>query len=122
MKLRLLATATLVALALTAGTVAAQDVTSEKGKLSYALGYKTGIDIAQLVKSGEQIDIATLIKAMQDASGGKQPAVAAEQLQAAIDNMQRREMARAKAEFDKIAPTTRPRAKPSWPATRLRPA
>ena len=103
MKLRLLAAATLAALAFAAGTAAAQDTTSEKGKLSYALGYSTGQDIARMVKRGEQADMATLIKAMQDAAAGKEPAVAGEQLQAAIDNMQRREMARAKAEFDKLS-------------------
>ena len=103
MKLRLLAAATLAALALTAGTVAAQDTTSDKGKLSYALGYSTGQDIARMVKRGEQVDMATMIKAMQDAAAGKEPAVARDQLQAAVDNMQRREMARAKAEFDKVS-------------------
>ena len=103
MNLRLLAAATLAALALTAGTVAAQDTTSEKGKLSYALGYSTGQDIARMTKRGEQVDIATLIKAMQDAAAGKEPVVPRDQLQAAVDNMQRRELARAKAEFEKVS-------------------
>jgi len=103
MKSRPFAMATLATLALTAGTASAQDATSETGKLSYALGYKTGMDIAQLRTSGEQIDLDTLVRAIQDAAAGKEPAVSTEQLQAAIDNMQRREMARAKAEFDKVA-------------------
>ena len=41
MKLRLLAAA-LAATTLVAGTAAAQDTSSEKGKLSYAIGYNTG--------------------------------------------------------------------------------
>jgi len=86
-----------------AGTSAAQDTTSDKGKLSYALGYSTGKDIAQLTQGGEQVDMATLIKALQDAAAGKSPAVPPDQLQAAIDNMQRRQMARAKAEFERVA-------------------
>ena len=86
-----------------AGTSAAQDTSSDKGKLSYALGYATGKDIAQLVQSGEQVDMATLVKAMQDAAAGKSPAVPPDQLQAAIDNMQRRQVARSKAEFERVA-------------------
>ncbi len=103
MKLRLLVAATLAALTLTAGVVAAQDTTSEKGKLSYALGYKTGIDIARLQARGEQVDINTVIKALQDAVAKKDPAVPAEQLGASIESMQKRLAAKAKAEFDKMA-------------------
>ncbi|TXI49751.1 MAG: FKBP-type peptidyl-prolyl cis-trans isomerase [Lysobacter sp.] len=103
MKLRLLVAATLAALTLTVGTVGAQDTTSEKGKLSYAIGFKTGIDIARLQARGEQIDIATVIKALQDAVAKKDPAVPAEQLGQSIENMQKRLAAKAKAEFDKLA-------------------
>ncbi len=103
MKLRLLAVATLVALTLTAGAAMAQDTTSEKGKLSYAIGYKTGIDVARLIARGEQVDINTVIKAMQDAVGKKEPTVAAEQLGQAIEDMQKRQVAKAKTEFDKLA-------------------
>ncbi|MBP6749215.1 MAG: FKBP-type peptidyl-prolyl cis-trans isomerase [Xanthomonadaceae bacterium] len=103
MKLRLLVAATLAALTLTAGAVSAQDTTSEKGKLSYAIGFKTGIDIARLQARGEQIDVATVIKALQDAVAKKDPAVPAEQLGQSIENMQKRLSAKAKAEFDKLA-------------------
>ena len=85
------------------GTANAQDTTSDRGKLSYALGYSTGQDIARMLKRGEQFDMATFMKAVEDAAAGKEPAVPREQLQAAVDNMQRRELARAKAEFDKVA-------------------
>ena len=103
MKLRLLVAATLAALTLTAGAVSAQDTTSEKGKLSYAIGYKTGIDIARLQARGEQVDVNTVIKALQDAVAKKDPAVPAEQLGQSIENMQKRLAAKAKAEFDKMA-------------------
>jgi peptidylprolyl isomerase len=99
----LLVAATLAALTLTAGAVSAQDTTSEKGKLSYAIGYKTGIDIARLQARGEQVDINTVIKALQDAVAKKDPAVPAEQLGQSIENMQKRLAAKAKAEFDKMA-------------------
>jgi peptidylprolyl isomerase len=103
MKLRLLAAATLAALALTAGVASAQDTTSEKGKLSYAIGYKTGIDIARLQARGEQVDINTVIKALQDAVAKKDPTVPAEQLGQSIESMQKRLAAKAKVEFDKMA-------------------
>ncbi|MCX7041404.1 MAG: FKBP-type peptidyl-prolyl cis-trans isomerase [Gammaproteobacteria bacterium] len=103
MKLRLLAAATIAALALTAGAASAQDTTSEKGKLSYALGYRAGLDIARVVSSGEQLDMATVTKAFQDASGRKDPAVSSELLAAAMQGLQNRMSAKAKAEMEKRA-------------------
>ncbi len=103
MKLRLLAAATLAALVLTAGAASAQDTTSEKGKVSYALGYRAGLDIARVIGSGEQLDMATVMKAFQDATGRKDPAVAPEQLGAAMQGLQGRMVAKAKAEMEKRA-------------------
>ena len=62
MKLRLLAAA-VAALTLTAGIAGAQDLNSEKGKLSYAFGYDFARNLAE---SGEQIDTAAVVKAVQD--------------------------------------------------------
>jgi peptidylprolyl isomerase len=103
MKLRLLAAATVAALALTAGVASAQDITSDKGKVSYALGYRAGLDIARVIASGEQIDMATVTKAFQDATGRKDPAVAPEQLGAAMQALQGRMVAKAKAALEKRA-------------------
>jgi peptidylprolyl isomerase len=103
MKLRLLAAATLAALALTAGAASAQDTTSDKGKVSYALGYRAGLDIARVIGSGEPIDMATVMKAFQDATSRKDPAVAPEQLGAAMQGLQGRMVAKAKAEMEKRA-------------------
>lgn len=103
MKLRLLAAATLAALALTAGAASAQDTTSEKGKVSYALGYRAGLDIARVIGSGEQLDMATVMKAFQDATGRKDPAVSPEVLGPAMQALQGRMVARAKAELEKRA-------------------
>jgi peptidylprolyl isomerase len=103
MPLRTLALVTVAVIALDLSTAAAQDVTSDKGKLSCAIGYKTGIDIARLIERGEQADIASIIKGLQDAAAKRDPAVPAEQLAQSMDNMQRRLAARAKAEFEKLA-------------------
>jgi peptidylprolyl isomerase len=103
MKLRLLAAATFAALALTAGAASAQDTTSDKGKVSYALGYRAGMDIARVIGSGEPIDMATVMKAFQDATSRKDPAVAPEQLGAAMQGLQGRMVAKAKAALEKRA-------------------
>jgi peptidylprolyl isomerase len=103
MKLRLLAVATFAALALTAGTASAQDTTSEKGKVSYALGYRAGLDIARVLGSGEQLDMATVMKAFQDATARKDPAVTPELLGAAMQGLQGRMVAKAKVEMEKRA-------------------
>lgn len=99
MKLRLLAVA-LTALTLTAGAAGAQETSSEKGKLSYAIGYDLG---RNLIESGEQIDVATVTKAIQDGYSKKQPTVPVEQLRTSVESMQKRQVAKAKTAFDKAS-------------------
>lgn len=99
MKLRLIAAA-VAALALTAGNAVAQDTSSEKGKLSYALGYDLG---RNAVESGEQVDVNTIVKGLQDGYGKKPPSVPVDQLRTAVQNMQKRQQDKAKAEWDKAA-------------------
>ncbi|HYG05187.1 MAG TPA: FKBP-type peptidyl-prolyl cis-trans isomerase [Stenotrophomonas sp.] len=104
MKFRSIAVA-VAALALT-GNVLAQDTSSEKGKLSYYFGYDYGNNLAELTGRGEQLDINSVIKGLQDAYAKKQPAITADQLKPAVEAFQKREQARAqqaKAEYDKAA-------------------
>jgi peptidylprolyl isomerase len=103
MKLRLIAAA-FAAMALVAGTAVAQDTSSEKGKLSYALGYDLG---RNAVESGEQVDVNTIIKGLQDGYSKKQPSVPVDQLRTAVQNMQQRQQTKAKAEWDKAASTNK---------------
>jgi peptidylprolyl isomerase len=98
MKLRLIAVA--AALALIAGNAVAQDTSSEKGKLSYALGYDLG---RNAIESGEQIDVNAIVKGLQDGFAKKQPAVPVDQLRTAVQGMQQRQQAKAKAEYEKAA-------------------
>lgn len=105
MKLRLLAVS-LAALTLVAGPAVAQDTTTEKGKLSYALGYDYGQSLHQLIARGEQIDVNSLVKGVQDAYAKRDPSVPADQLRPAVEAFQKREQQRgeqAKAEYDKAA-------------------
>lgn len=105
MKLRLLAAA-LAATTLVAGTAAAQDINTDQGKLSYALGYDYGQSLHELIARGEQIDINALVKGVQDAYAKREPSVPAEQLRPAVQAFQQREQQRieqAKAEYEKAA-------------------
>ncbi|QSX77294.1 FKBP-type peptidyl-prolyl cis-trans isomerase N-terminal domain-containing protein [Agrilutibacter solisilvae] len=99
MKLRLIAAA-VAALLLTAGNAVAQDTSSEKGKLSYALGYDLGRNAAE---SGEQVDINTVIKGLQDGYKKAAPSVPVDQLRTAVQAMQKRQAEKAKADWDKAA-------------------
>jgi peptidylprolyl isomerase len=107
MKLRLLAAATLAALTLTAGLASAQETTSDKGKLSYALGYQLG---REAVESGEALDVNTMVKALQDGYAKKDPAVAVDQMRDAYQAMQQRLSVKAKAAFDKSAAENKTRS------------
>jgi peptidylprolyl isomerase len=100
MKLRLLAAATLAALTLTGGAALAQDTSSAKGQLSYALGYQLGREAAE---SGEALDVATMTKALQDGFAKKEPTVPVAQMRTAYQGMQQRLQAKAKAAFEKAA-------------------
>lgn len=99
MKLRFLA-ATVAAFAIAGGTAAAQDTSTEQGHLSYALGYDLG---RNLVESGEQVNIETVVQALRDGYARRDPTVSVEQLRSAVENMQERQMARAQQAFNQAS-------------------
>ncbi len=86
--------------ATTMSAALAQDTTSERGKLSYAIGYQIGHDFTERKLD---VDLATVIKAIQDGHAKRDPAVPGEQMAAALDAMQKKLLEEAKAEFDKVA-------------------
>ena len=104
MKLRFIAVAVAVATLALTGNAVAQDTSSEKGKLGYALGYDLGRNASE---SGEQIDVNTIVKGLQDGYAKRPPTVPVEQLRTAVQSMQQRQQAKAKAEYDKAAVTNR---------------
>ncbi|ADV26811.1 FKBP-type peptidyl-prolyl isomerase domain protein [Pseudoxanthomonas suwonensis 11-1] len=111
MKLRPIAVA-LAAMAV-AGSAFAQDTTSEKGKLSYYFGYDYGNNLAELQARGEQLDVNSVVKGLQDALGKKEPAITADQLKPALEAFQQREQSRAqqaKAQYDKVAAENKTRS------------
>lgn len=112
MKLHVLA-ASLAALTLTAGIATAQTkpappatpaakptaaVVVDKTHASYAFGWSLGTD---LQNSGEPVDIATVIRGLQDAYGKKTPAYTEQQLGTAYSGFQQRVQQKMEAQFRK---------------------
>ena len=119
MKLHVLA-ASLAALTLTAGIATAQTkpaapavkpatpaakpaaagapMVVDKTHASYAFGWSLGTD---LQNSGEPVDIATVIRGLQDAYGKKTPAYTEQQLGAAYSGFQQRVQQKMEAQFRK---------------------
>jgi FKBP-type peptidyl-prolyl cis-trans isomerase len=77
-----------------AGSALAQDTTSEKGKLSYAIGFQIGSGLADRKMD---IDVATVAKALQDAYAKKPPAVPEAAMRDALSKFE----SKAKADMDK---------------------
>ncbi len=65
----------------------AQELESDKGKLSYAIGFQIGQDFRS---RDLDIDINTTIRGLRDSLGGKDPAVAEEEMQTVLGEMQTR--------------------------------
>ena len=109
MKLRVL-TAAMAAMILTAGVVQAQtkptaaparpaaSTVVDKTHASYAFGWSLG---SELLNSAEPIDIATVVRGVQDAYAKKQPAYTEQQLGAAYGGFQQRVQAKMEAQFRK---------------------
>lgn len=97
MKLRLLAVAMAT---LSLGAAQAQDVTSEKGKVSYAVGYDLGRSLSE---RRMEIDQATLYRAIQDGMAHRNPALPPKQMAQVLQAMQQRLLAQVKADFDKAS-------------------
>jgi FKBP-type peptidyl-prolyl cis-trans isomerase len=84
----------LAALFVTASAFA-QDTTSEKGKVSYAIGYQIGSGLADRKMD---VDIATVTRAVQDAFAKRQPAVPEAAMRDALAKLDQK----MKAEADKM--------------------
>ncbi|MBK6436896.1 MAG: FKBP-type peptidyl-prolyl cis-trans isomerase [Rhodanobacteraceae bacterium] len=86
--------------ALAIGSVAAQDTSTEKGKLSYAIGFEIGSDF---VDKKMDVDVNTVIRGIQDGVAKRQPTVPPEQMRAALDKMREKLMAEAKTKYEQMA-------------------
>jgi FKBP-type peptidyl-prolyl cis-trans isomerase FklB len=85
---------------LMATTAMAQDVTSDKGKLSYAVGWDIGKDIE---RRGAEFDVETLISAIRDSAGGKEPKVPSEEMVTLLTELQQKVRQEQAEAFQKLA-------------------
>lgn len=87
-------------LILATGSVFAQDVESEKGKLSYAVGWDIGADIA---RRGTEFDVDSLIAAIRDVVADKEPKVSAEEMRSLLTALQEKVRAEQVEAFKKLS-------------------
>ncbi len=83
-------------LLITTGSVLAQDVNTEKGKLSYAVGWDIGADIA---RRSTEFDVESLITAIRDVVAEKEPQVNAEEMRTLLTALQEKVRAEQVEQF-----------------------
>jgi len=74
-------------MALIMGNAFAQDISSEKGKLSYAVGWDIGRDIK---RRSTEIDVESLITAIRDIVADRDPQVGGEKMKALLAALQQK--------------------------------
>jgi FKBP-type peptidyl-prolyl cis-trans isomerase FklB len=82
------------------GSVFAQDVESDKGKLSYAVGWDIGADIA---RRGAEFDVDSVIAAIRDVVAKKEPKVPAEEMRSLLAALQEKVRAEQVEQFKKLS-------------------
>ncbi len=92
--------ALIILIALVTGPVMAQDITSEKGKLSYAIGWDIGEDIK---RRGAEFDVETIIAAVRDSAAGKDPQVPAQEMVAMLTELQKKVRKEQAEAFQKLS-------------------
>ena len=90
----------IIVLALVANPAVAQDLTTDKGKLSYAVGWDIGEDIQ---RRGAEFDVETIIAAIRDSGAGKDPQVPAEEMVALLTDLQQKVRQEQAEAFQKLA-------------------
>ena len=90
----------LIVLAIATNPALAQDLSTDKGKLSYAVGWDIGEDIQ---RRGAEFDVETLIVAIRDSAAGKEPQVPAEEMVALLTALQQKVRQEQAEAFAKLA-------------------
>lgn len=73
---------------------------ANRAELSYALGYEAGRDLGQRKLD---VDIATILRGVQDGYSHKKPMYSPQQMQQVIRAMQQKMIAEARAAYEKLA-------------------
>ncbi|MBT8048973.1 MAG: FKBP-type peptidyl-prolyl cis-trans isomerase [Xanthomonadales bacterium] len=92
--------AIIVLAAFVAGPAMAQDLTSDKGKLSYAVGWDIGEDIQ---RRGAEFDVDTIIAAIRDSAAGRDSQVPADEMVALLTALQQKVRQEQAEAFQKLA-------------------
>jgi len=85
-----------VLIMLASGSVLAQNVNTEKGKLSYAVGWDIGADIK---RRSTEFDVESLIVAIRDIVADKEPQVGVEEMQTLLTALQEKVRAEQVEQF-----------------------
>jgi len=100
MRSRFAQTLLLLLLIFATGSVFAQDVQSDKGKLSYAVGWDIGADIA---RRSTEFDVDSLIAAIRDVVAKKDPQVSPEEMRSLLTALQEKVRAEQVEAFKKLS-------------------
>lgn len=85
---------------LASGSALAQDMTSEKGKLSYSVGWDIGADIK---RRSTDFDVESLITAIRDVVAENDPKVAPEEMRTLLTALQEKVRAEQVEQFRKLS-------------------
>ena len=123
MKLRLL-TAAMAVLVLGSGATLAQTAApaaapaSDKNTLSYAIGYDMARDLAE---RKVELDIATLVRGVQEGYAKKPPSMPGDKLAAALSAFQKRMVEQEKANFERVSRENKTKSDAFLSANRAKP-
>jgi len=126
MKLRLLA-ATLAAFAVSSGVALAQSASpapaaaaapADKITLSYAIGYDMARDLAE---RKVDLDVNTLIRAIQDGYSKKPPTMPGDKLAAALSQFQKKMAEQERADFERVSRENKSKSDAFLAANRVKP-
>lgn len=127
MKLRFIA-ATVAAFAMSSGAAVAQSAASssstsatapsERALLSYAIGYEMARGMAE---RKVDLDVTTLVRAVQDGYAKRDPAMPGDKLAAALTNFQKRMADQERAEFERVSRENKSKSEAFLSANRSKP-
>ena len=104
---------------LVTGSVLAQDVNTEKGKLSYSVGWDIGSDIKRRTT---EFDVESLITAIRDIVAGNDPKVAPEEMRTLLTALQEKVRAEQVEQFRQLSEENQVKSEEFLQANNPRPA
>jgi FKBP-type peptidyl-prolyl cis-trans isomerase len=89
-----------------------------RAELSYALGYEAGLDLG---RRQPEVDIATVVRGVQDGYSRKQPAYSPQAMQQVLQAMQARMLAEARVAYEKLAASNLQKARTFFAGNKKKP-